>query len=110
VALWYNKSRWLHDLHEWYSLRVDTGVVASSSSATRSAGQYMLVWDGKDDQNQFVKQGKYTIMIEAAREHGTHQLIRQLMDFNGKTQQQTLNGNVEIESAALDYREKSGTR
>ena len=110
VALWYNKSRWLHELHEWYSLRVDTGVVASSSSATRSPGQYTLVWDGKDDQNQYVKQGKYTIMIETAREHGTHQLIRQVMDFMGKTHQQTLNGNVEIQSATLDYREKSGTR
>ena len=57
-----------------------------------------------------MNQGKYTVLIEAAREHGSYQLIRQVMDFNGKTKQQTLNGNVEIATAALDYREKAPTR
>ena len=107
LALWYNKPRWLHELHEWYNLRADAGSV---TSATRSPGEYTIAWDGKDDGGQLVKQGKYTVMIEAAREHGTYQLIRQAMDFNGKTKQQTLNGNVEIAAAALDYREKSATR
>lgn len=110
LALWYNKPRWLHDLREWYNLNVSSDAAASVTSATRSPGEYTLVWDGKDDQGQYVKQGKYTIMIEAAREHGTYQLIRQAMDFNGKTKQQTLNGNVEVAAAALDYREKSATR
>ncbi|WP_338875913.1 DUF2271 domain-containing protein [Spirosoma sp. SC4-14] len=110
LALWYNKPRWLHDLREWYTLNVNSDAAASVTSATRSPGEYTLVWDGKDDQGQFVKQGKYTVMIEAAREHGTYQLIRQTMDFNGKTKQQTLNGNVEVAAAALDYREKAATR
>ena len=108
LALWYNKPRWLHDLREWYNLH--TGNAASVTSATRSPGQYTLAWDGKDDKGQLVKQGKYTVLIEAAREHGSYQLIRQVMDFNGKTKQQTLNGNVEIATAALDYREKAPTR
>ena len=110
LALWYNKPRWLHDLREWYTLRVETDVASSVTSATRSAGEYSLVWDGKDDRGQLVKQGKYTILIEAAREHGTYQLIRQPMDFNGKVKQQPLSGNVEIAAASLDYREKSATR
>jgi hypothetical protein len=82
---------------------------ASIASATRSAGSYSLVWDGKDDKGEFVKQGKYTINIEAAREHGTYQLIRQEMDFNGKPKNQTLNGSTEIATAALEYRDK-GTK
>jgi len=110
LALWYNKPRWLHDLREWYALKVETDVATSVASATRSPGQYTLVWDGKDDQGQWVKQGKYTIQIEAAREHGTYQLIQQMMDFNGKVKQQLLNGNVEITTATLDYREKATTR
>ena len=110
LALWYNKPRWLHDLREWYTLNVETDVATSVASATRSPGQYTLVWDGKDDQGQWVKQGKYTIQIEAAREHGTYQLIQQMMDFNGKVKQQLLNGNVEITTATLDYREKATTR
>ena len=108
LALWYNKARWLPELRAWYNLNTDDAV--SIASATRSPGQYTLAWDGKDDGGQFVKQGKYTILIEAAREHGSHQLIHQTMDFNGKTKQQPLNGNVEIASAALDYREKPATR
>ncbi|MDB5240331.1 MAG: ApbE family lipoprotein [Spirosoma sp.] len=108
LALWYNKPRWLRELREWSNLRTDDA--ESVTSATRSPGQYSLVWDGKDDGGQLVKQGKYTVMIEAAREHGSYQLIRQTMDFNGKVKQQPLNGNVEIAAAALDYREKSATR
>ncbi|GAB4025247.1 DUF2271 domain-containing protein [Spirosoma gilvum] len=108
LALWYNKPRWLHDLREWYTLQTDKA--ASVTSATRSPGEYTLVWDGKDDDGQYVKQGKYTVLIEAAREHGTYQLIRQTMDFNGKVKQQPLPGNVEISAAALDYREKTPTR
>ncbi|MFD2937525.1 DUF2271 domain-containing protein [Spirosoma flavum] len=107
LALWYNKPRWLHELREWYNLRIDTGNAASVTSATRSPGEYTLVWDGKDESGQFVKQGKYTVLIEAAREHGSYQLMRQTMDFNGKVKQQPFNGNVEITAAALDYREKS---
>ena len=110
LALWYNKPRWLHELREWYDLRVDTDVAGSVTSATRSPGEYTIAWDGKDDKGQFVKQGKYTVLIEAAREHGSYQLIRQMMDFNGKVKQQPLNGNVEITAATLDYREKSATR
>ncbi len=110
LALWYNKPRWLHDLREWYTRRIEPDVASSVTSATRSPGEYTLVWDGKDDRGQLVKQGKYTVLIEAAREHGTYQLIRQTMDFNGKVKQQPLPGNVEIAAASLDYREKPATR
>ncbi|WP_428666735.1 DUF2271 domain-containing protein [Runella sp.] len=111
LAIWYNKPRWLPELRTWYTIQRNAGLnTASIAGATRSAGNYSLVWDGKDDQGQYVKQGKYTINIEAAREHGTYQLIRQEMDFNGKPKQQTLNGNTEIAAAALDYREKGSNR
>ncbi|ARK09703.1 DUF2271 domain-containing protein [Fibrella sp. ES10-3-2-2] len=105
LALWYNKPKWLRDLRAWNSL--DKGPdfdVSTIASATRSPGNYSLKWDGKNDKGEFVKQGKYTVCIEAAREHGTYQIIRQEMDFNGKLKQQTLPGNVEIATAALDYR------
>ncbi len=108
LALWYNKPRWLPELRAWNDQQRNGGVnPASVSGATRSPGTYTLKWDGKDDKGEYVKQGKYTVFIEAAREHGTYQLIRQEMDFNGKFKQQPLNGNVEIASAALDYRQTS---
>jgi thiamine biosynthesis lipoprotein len=109
LALWYNKPRWLRDLRAWYEHGQGLDA-ASLGSATRSPGKYTLAWDGKDDKGEYVKQGKYTICIEAAREHGTHQLIKQEIDFNGKPKQEKLKGDVEIEGATLDYRQKKSKR
>jgi thiamine biosynthesis lipoprotein len=39
---------------------------------TRRPGRYSLVWDGRDDKGAPVGQGRYTIHIEATREHGGH--------------------------------------
>ncbi len=51
-----------------------------------------------------MKAGRYTVCIEAAREHGTYQAIRHEIDFDGQPRQFALPGNVEIAGAALDYR------
>ena len=51
-----------------------------------------------------MKSGKYTVCIEAAREHGTYQIIRQEMDFSSVAQHVNLPGNTELSSASLDYR------
>lgn len=113
LALWYQKPRWLPDLKAWSradrlrAMAENTDLSASVSSATRSAGKYALKWDGKDNQGKLVKPGKYTVFIEAAREHGTYQLLRQEIDFNGAPKQFNLTGNVEIASASLDYHKKS---
>jgi hypothetical protein len=63
----------------------------------------------KDEQGKVMKPGTYTVCIEAAREHGTHQLMRQTMDFSGAAQQIAvpING-VEITAASLDYHQTTG--
>ncbi len=107
LAVWYNKSRWLPDLKRWYSKnqpgKMEPDVMGSISSATRSAGKYTLTWDGLDEQGKPVPSGKYTIYIEAAREHGTYQLIKQEVEWNGKPKHLDLPGGIEITSASLDY-------
>jgi FAD:protein FMN transferase len=113
LALWYQKPKWLPDLRAWSRanrLRGMAGganLTGSVSGATRPAGKYALKWDGKDSQGNPVKPGKYTVFIEAAREHGTYQLMRQEIDFDGEPKHFNLPGNVEIASASLDYRKKS---
>ena len=115
LALWLEKSRWLPDLKSWYradrlrALAEGSEVTASVSSATRPPGKYSLKWDLKDAAAKAVKPGRYTVCIEAAREHGTYQIIRQDLDISGATQQMTLQGNLEIESASLDYRKATAT-
>ena len=107
IAVWYNKPRWLPDLRSWFAAKREAEFdVASVTSATRGAGQYTLVWDGKNDAGEFVPLGKYTVFIEAAREHGTYQLIKQEMKFNGKNQSQELPGGEEMTAASLVYKAK----
>src|SRR5262249_10525032 len=81
LALWYQKPRWLPELREWYRVSRTHGgaqnATASVTSATRSPGKYTVKWDGKDLSGNPVQPGKYTVVIEAAREHGTHQVMRQ---------------------------------
>jgi thiamine biosynthesis lipoprotein ApbE len=109
LALWFQKPRWLPELKSWYhadqvrNLAEGTDL-STISSATRSPGKYTLRWDGKDNAGKPVKSGKYTIMIEASREHGTYGLIKQEINWDGKTPAQfTPAGNKEIASASLDY-------
>lgn len=109
LALWFNKPRWLPDLKRWYSknqegLYDSNSSIASISSATRSPGRYALKWDGLNDEGKMVPPGKYTLYLEAAREHGTYQLIRQDIEWNGKVKHLTLQGGAEITAATVDIK------
>ena len=110
LSFWVQKTRWWPDLKGWYrgdklrSMAEGTEIAATIASATRAPGKYTVKWDGKDAKGQTVKPGKYAICIEAAREHGTYQLIRHEMEFNGTPKTVPLSGNVEIASASLEYR------
>ena len=86
------------------ALAEGTEIAATIASATRAPGKYTVKWDGKDSQGKAVKPGRYAVCIEAAREHGTYQLIRHEMEFNGMAQSVPLKGNVEIAAANLAYR------
>jgi hypothetical protein len=110
VALWQQKPRYLTDLKNWYredrmrSMAEGSDLVGTISSATRSPGKYTVKWDGKDNQGKLVKAGTYTVNIEAAREHGTYQMMHQEMDFSGSPKTVQLPGGSEIASATLEYR------
>jgi thiamine biosynthesis lipoprotein ApbE len=106
IALWYRKPRYLPELRSWYREASSGGSDPSMtiSSATRPPGKYTLRWDGDDDSGKPKAPGPYTICIEAAREHGTYQLMRQEIDFDGRTPRQiSLPGNTEIAGVTLDY-------
>lgn len=110
VALWQQKPKYLTDLRNWYredrlqTTRDGKDLVASVTSATRAPGKYTVKWDGKDNHGKLVKAGVYFVNIEAAREHGTYQMMRQEMDFEGTPKSVTLPGGTEIASATLEYR------
>jgi FAD:protein FMN transferase len=110
VALWYDgKSRYLPELRAWYradrlrAMAEGSHIVDAVTSATRTAGTYTLQWDGKDNAGKPLPPGKYTISIEASREHGTYQIIRQEIDVPGAAKHVDLPGGTEISGASLDY-------
>lgn len=105
-----NEARFLAELRAWYrsdrlrAIADGTEIIGSVSSATRSPGRYTFTWDMKDQQGTPVKPGTYTVCIEAAREHGTYQLMRQTMDFSGTPKQVAVPiSGIEISAASLDY-------
>jgi len=105
-----NEARFLADLRAWYrgdrlrAMAEGTDILGSVSSATRAPGRYTFKWDMKDQQGKLVPAGTYTVFIEAAREHGTYQILRQAMDFSGTPKQVDLPiKGIEISAASLDY-------
>jgi len=111
IAVWFNKPRWLPDLKRWFSknqlIAQDYSQMGSISSATRSGGKYTLVWDGLDDTGKPIPSGKYTIYLEAAREHGTYQLLKQDIEWRGKPSHFDIDGGIEITSASVDYHQRA---
>jgi thiamine biosynthesis lipoprotein len=111
ITVWHGSDRYLPELKSWYLkyhiiYANNKNFNTSITSATRSAGKYTVKWDGKDDDGNFVKPGKYVLKIEASREHGTYQLMRQEITWDETPRVVNLPGNVEIASASLDYRKK----
>jgi hypothetical protein len=111
LALWYNKPKWVPDLKNWYRInganfKADKANYASITGATRSPGKYTIKWDGKDDKGNFVDQGKYTVIIETSKEHGTDEMIRQPMEFKKAAKKMTAKGNVEIANVIFDFHKK----
>ncbi|MFN8857619.1 MAG: DUF2271 domain-containing protein [Planctomycetaceae bacterium] len=119
LALWVQRTgkgpRWIPDLKRWYKtdhlrqINEETDLVKTMSEPTRKPGEYKLVWDGTDHAGKVVPPGEYTIAIEAAREHGTYQIIRKKVKLGEEGVEEPLPGNQEIKSASLQYRKRAAT-
>ena len=109
LSLWYQAGkgdRWLPDLRRWF--RGNDALADVTSGPTRPPGQYKLVWDGKTDKKAVVDQGEYFLCIEAAREHGTYQLIREKLEFATSPFAKSFAGNEEIKAASATFRKVGG--
>jgi thiamine biosynthesis lipoprotein len=116
LAVWINKPRWLPDLKEWYRKNAKPyrptaeAPVISNSSATRPPGAYSLKWDGKNEKGELMPPNKYTIFIEVAREHGTYQILKQVVNCNNKEESFTLTPNVEVSAASIAFQKSAETK
>ncbi len=75
---------------KWYSndqlrkLVDEKELIGTISGATRGAGEYETRFDGTDNDGKPLKPGKYALCLEAAREHGTHQFVRETVEWGDK--------------------------
>ena len=113
VALWYHGERWLPDIRSWTHAdqvreKVEGASLATTvSSATRSAGKYSVKWDGLDAAGRPVPRGKYTVFLEIAREHGTHQVLKWELDLAAGPTHTEFPANPELTAASFDYRRRT---
>jgi thiamine biosynthesis lipoprotein ApbE len=121
VILWVSlggagPERWIHELKRWHRddkarrESDDLDLLHTMARATSVPGVYEAIWDGKDDHGKAVPDGEYTLFIEAAREHGTYQIIRKPIILERKPFTAQLKGDIEIKSASIAYRKVSTTR
>ncbi len=105
IELWVGKDEWLKDLRSWWRKvgRYDRELVDAVTSATRPAGQYRFVWDGKSDSGEKLEQGEYTIHIEVVREHGGRNYLRQKVILGSENVSYQLKPTEETGEITLDY-------
>jgi FAD:protein FMN transferase len=108
--------QWLPDLKRWYRADQERKQVEKRdlfftiARPTRQPGKYKVAWDGKDNHGKPVAPGEYTILIDAAREHGTYQSLRKKVTLADQPFKEELKGGVEIKGATIEYRRKGSAQ
>lgn len=94
LTLWVEDHEWLKDLRQWWRKlgRGDQGNFDGASGATRKPGHYQLRW-----QTDSLPQGDYLLCLEASREAGGRDFLRQPIHLGGdRKQSYQLTGDVEF--------------
>jgi hypothetical protein len=103
ITVWTEKRRWLPDLFEWWKKSGSAGGGSSVTRATRPPGRYQLLWDGLDDAGQPLPAGKYRIVVESNREHGSYAKESGVIECGANPSKVMLKENGEFEAVELSY-------
>lgn len=100
VSVWFLQSqkgqRYLQHLRNWYTVASEANAEVTTSGATRPAGTYSVVWDGKGADGKLVAQGEYVLFIESAREHGPYSISSTTLTLSDKGVQVALPDDSEL--------------
>lgn len=102
LAIWHmqQNERWLHELKRWYTV---SGGFEVNTGPTRVPGTYSLQWDGVGREGAKVPSGNYYLCIEAAREHGPYELIREPVVLGAEAVSKQLTPQGELTAASVSY-------
>jgi hypothetical protein len=110
ISLNYQAGRgeqYLRDLTRWARTAQASAAVATISSATKVPGAYKIVWDGNDDKKAPVAQGDYFVCIEAAREHGPYEIVREQISIGAESFVKPLAAKGELQDVTVELRARS---
>lgn len=100
VSLWYksDESKYLRDLRRWNS---KDNRQALMTGATRLPGAFSVSWDGTNLDGRIVGDGDYFVCIEAVREDGPYQIIRELVPISDSLAPTPLTPSGELVAASV---------
>lgn len=103
IEIWVEKPDWIKDLRRFWRKtgRADQALVDARTGATKGPGKYQLRWDGIDDKGQSVAPGQYQLVVEAAREHGGRNLVKQAFTWDGSAIDIQIKAGSEIGEVTL---------
>ncbi len=102
-----DNSKWIPDNYVfWRRYGRKTPAVETVARPTRAPGRYSLVWDGRDQTGRPVAQGRYTIHLEAVREHGGHSYLSTDLDLRAAPVTGAIAGRDELGGVTLRYGKK----
>ncbi len=97
-----SQDKWIDSNYIWWKRYGRTMTnLDTVAKPSRNPGRYTVAWDGKDDAGQRVEQGKYTLHIEATREHGGHSY--QTLDIDAAPKTRTQNTAEKDELGDLKF-------
>jgi thiamine biosynthesis lipoprotein len=105
VTLWARNMSYVESLTSWFripELNNETSYIPITR-ATRSAGNYSIVWDGTDNVGHTVQKGEYTVYLEVAREHGTHATKSVTIQCGASPAAAVISGSTEFDDSPVTF-------
>lgn len=104
IAVWGNERKYLAEHRAWWKeTKTNQEWAMSVTRATRSSGKHRLAWDGKDDHDQPLPSGSYTIFVESNREHGTYSIEHGVIECGRTSSAGTIPASAEFGESKLTY-------
>lgn len=105
-----NGEKYLPELKRWHrndrkrKATTKPDIIKTISSPTKRPGTYSVLWDGTNDNGEFLDAGEYYICVESAREDGPYNLVRGRVNVGTSAFTETFIGNTELGDVHVDYR------
>ncbi len=100
IALWFEGREWLKDMRQWWRKQGQAKkrtAFDGVTGATRKPGTYRITKDGLDTQGNPIPAGVYFLNLEASRENGGREFLRQKVVLGSNTSKTyTLSGSSEL--------------